>query len=92
VVATVGVWLKAVIAWLVTSGMETVEVVVVTSEALTVSDGSLSSDHIPRTMLAIENTLKIESRSLSENVGARTNLPLGIRIMFDIVEKLHQWD
>jgi hypothetical protein len=65
VVATAGVCPKAFIAWLATSGMETVEVVAVTSEALTLSDVSLSSDHIPRTMLAIENTLKIESQSLS---------------------------
>jgi hypothetical protein len=72
--------------WLATSGVETAEVVAVTSEALTAIDGSLSRDQMPRTKPVIAKQLKIESQSLSINIGARTNLPLGIRIMFDIAE------
>jgi hypothetical protein len=41
---------------------------------------------MPRIKPVIAKQLKIESQSLSVNIGARTNLPLGIRIMFDIAE------
>jgi hypothetical protein len=76
----------AIIVWLATSGVETAEVVAATSEALTAIDGSLSRDQMPRIKPVIAKQLKIESQSLSVNIGARTNLPLGIRIMFDIAE------
>ena len=72
--------------WLATSGVETAEVVAVTSEALTAIDGSLSRDQMPRIKPVIAKQLKIESQSLSVNIGVRTNLPLGILIMFDIAE------
>ena len=69
--------------WLATSG---VEVVAVTSEALTTLDGSLNIDQMPRIKPVVPKQLKIESQSLSVNIGARTNLPLGIRIMFVTTE------
>ena len=65
--------------------MEAAEVVAVTSEALTTLDGSLSRDQMPRIKPVIAKQLKIESQSLSVNIGARTNLPLGIRITFVMI-------
>ena len=69
--------------WLATSG---VEVVAVTSEALTTLDGSLNIDQMPRIKPVVPKQLKIESQSLSVNIGARTNLPLGTRITFVMTE------
>jgi hypothetical protein len=72
--------------WFATSGVEAADVVAATSEALTAIDGSLSRDQMPRIKPVIAKQLKIESQSLSVNIGARTNLPLGIRITFFMTE------
>ena len=65
--------------WCAISG---VEAAVGTREALTTLDGSLTRDQMPRIKTVVAKPLQIESQSLSDNIGARTNLPLGIRIMF----------